>query len=94
MAFGVNSKLSANAPIKIDAVVNGKHYSSEAITLIAPDSIQGYVNNARLLNIYINGFLANEVFTISPTSSRVSFNYTGDTTKFSKPIVIRLEIEK
>jgi hypothetical protein len=96
MGFGIvtSSKAQVQYEIYLNTGNGYKQYSSNTITITKPTTLVGYIAEKKTLNIYINGILANEMFSFTYKPSRVDFTYTGDVTKYTKPVVITLEIEK
>jgi hypothetical protein len=65
-----------------------------AHTLTNPTRINGYIVERKIVNIFLNGTLSNAAFIIKYRQTRVEFEYNGDITKFTQPILLQLEIEK
>ena len=73
---------------------NGYKPVRGAHTLVSPTRLNGYIIERKVVNIFINGTLSNAAFTLKYRQAKVEFEYNGDITKFTQPILLQLEIEK
>ncbi len=75
-------------------VGHGYKESFGVSTITNPTQLKGYITQRKIVNIFINGTLSNAAFIIKYRQTRVEFEYNGDITKFTQPILLQLEIEK
>jgi len=93
MGFGVIANRRKEYTFYLDTG-NGFKLVKGSQTITNPARISGYITERKVINLFMNGILSNSAFTITYRSNKVEFQYNGDASLFSKPVLLSMEIEQ
>jgi hypothetical protein len=98
MGFGqINKTATSQLKSLIDYGEGYRVVYGNIIELTTPSKLSGWVrvsDEKHGIDFFVNGIEANEAFTINQQGKQVNFEYSGDITLFTQPIIIQMEMIK